>query len=73
MWIIKVIWWLVGLLVPALKPPNPAVEAQAQKDRADSLQSELNAKVQGDAIQDNVTAGVAADPGSLREPDKFKL
>lgn len=73
MWIVKLGLWLLGLIVPALKPPDPAVKAQAEKDRADSAEALLKAKVQGDGIQDKLASDFAADPGKLRQPDKFEL
>jgi hypothetical protein len=63
---------LLGKIFPSLAPKDPAVEAQAQKDRADSAESLLKAKVEGDAIQDKFSAAIAVDPGKLRQSDKFE-
>lgn len=75
-------WWKIGIDVlmsvlsfvfPALKPPSPEAEAQKQKDRADGAESLLKARIEGDAIENNVAAAVAADPSKLREHDRFEL
>lgn len=71
-WAIKIGLWLLGLLIPALKP-SPEREAQAQKDRADNAEALLKAKIEGDKIENSISAGVAADPGKLRQHDKFEL
>lgn len=56
--------WLLGKIFPSVAAPNPAAE------NANAL---LQAKVEGDAIQDKFDSDIAANPGKLREPDKFEL
>lgn len=63
----------LGAIWPALKPKSPEAEAQKAQDEAASANSLLKAKVEGEKIEKSVADSVAADPGSLRKPDKFEL
>jgi hypothetical protein len=76
-WLFKLVggfvWDLICKAIPALAPPDPKQQAQAEKDRADTAEGLLKAKVEGDAIEDNFDRTVAADPDKLRQHDKFEI
>lgn len=69
----NLLWKFLGIWFPSLAPPDPVAVAQANKDRADSADSLLKAKVQSDAIETSIDVAVAVDPRRLRDADKFEL
>lgn len=71
--ILDFVFGLIGKAFPAFAPPDPKQQAQAEKDRADSAESLLKARIEGDAIENRVRADAASNPGSLRDHDKFEI
>lgn len=70
--VVELLWKFITAIFPSLAPANPVAVAQAEKDRADNSDAMLKAKVEGDAIEEKLSASVAADPSKLRERDKFE-
>lgn len=65
--------WLVGVVFPSAKSLPPEAEAQKQKDRADALQDQLDAKIEGDAERDAFARDLDVHPERLREHDAFEV
>lgn len=68
-----VLKYLLPKLFPSLAPkPSVEEQLQAETDRANILQSELDAKTKSEAARDDVRNGIASQPERLREHDPFE-
>lgn len=61
--------WLLGRFFPAHPKITPEVVAQAQKDRADVLQSQKDAHQEADNLRAHGAARAAAEPESVFKHD----